>query len=398
MSRYIMVMNSGSSSLKFDVFDEDLKPLIDGKIEAIGEEKSKIKVKYLKDDREDEKSEKFESHLDAIHKITDILKKNEIHKEDFKFVGHRVVHGGLTFKEDRAYVVDDDVISKIDELSELAPLHNPVNLQGIKDTMKVLDKVPQIVVFDSTFHSTLPEYAFRYAISNESIGDEVRKYGFHGISYKYVSGQAAQHLSSSSKLIILHLGNGCSISAIKDGVCIDTSMGISPLQGLVMGTRTGDVDASVVLHIIRQYMSPITEDSIDKVEELLNKKSGLKGVCGVNDMRDIVKGMKDGGKYKLAFDMFVYRIKQYIGSYFVTLGGCDAIIFTAGIGENSSEVREAVCGELSCIGVSIDKEKNKSKSSSSVTEISSDQSKVKVLIIKTNEEKQIAEMGVKELK
>ncbi len=395
MQKHILVFNAGSSSLKWCVYTSatNLSLKLSGNIEKIGEESSKISIKEK--DTKNEKEEKIDDHLAAVQYILKTIKDHGMTESDFSFVGHRVVHGGLSFDHDVAYKVDESVLKKIEELEELSPLHNPVNLEGIQDTIKVFKNVPQVVVFDTTFHLTLSETAYKYALPYDKLGPEVRKFGFHGISYKYVSLKAIDFLKSHQmkhkKLIIMHLGNGSSVCATKDGKSIDTSMGITPLQGLMMGTRTGDMDPSAVFHILRKYYSPINEKSVDQVEELVNKKSGLKGICGMNDMRSIVKEMKTNKDAKLAFDMFVYRIKQYVGSYFVTLGGCDAIVFTGGIGEHSSEVRAAVVKELECIGVELDQARNNSEEG---TDLSAENSKVRVLRINTSEEVQIAKMGI----
>jgi acetate kinase len=401
MKGHILIFNSGSSSLKYHVYnreDDILTLVVSGNVEKIGEESSIITTKH--NDKEDKKNTSVKDHLEAIKQILKILE--DIGNFDFAFIGHRVVHGGLTFQEDRAYRVDDDLIKKVSDLAELSPLHNPVNLEGIKDTIKVFKNTPQVVVFDTSFHNTLPEAAFKYAVPYDELGAEVRKFGFHGVSYKYISAQVTKYLEKTNKvrdlqslkLIVMHLGNGSSMAAIKGGKCIDTTMGLTPLEGLIMGTRTGDMDPSAVLHILRKYMSPINEESVNKVEQLINKKSGLKGLCGHNDMRKIVEEMKHDENAKLAFDMFCYRIRKYIGTYFVVLGGCDAIVFTGGIGENSADVRATVVQGLSCIGVEIDEKKNAAKSKDPVLDISSENSKISVLRALTDEERQIALMGM----
>jgi acetate kinase len=376
MKTSILILNSGSSSIKYNLYQqENCQLILHGQISKIGEHDN----------------DGVHSHRDALAKILELI-QNQSHHDALLFVGHRVVHGGTIFSRDVAYLVDESLLQQIDQLSELAPLHNPVNLLGIKESIKLFKNVPQIVVFDSSFHHTIPHVAQQYAIPKMYSNKNIRKFGFHGISYKYVSQKVLKYLpeKEESKLIVLHLGNGCSACAIKNGSSIETSMGLTPLQGLIMGTRSGDVDPEVVIRMARED----DNNTIDKVEHILNYESGLKGICEENDMRTVVKMMKDGNAdAKLAFDMFCYRIRQYIGSYFVTLGGCDAIVFTAGIGENSIDVRQKVCEGLECIGVHIDSDLNK-KQSTQILDISTENSPVKILVVPTDEDKQIALMGI----
>ena len=306
--------------------------------------------------------------------------------DDVDAIGHRVVHGGEYF--DDAVLVNDDVIKKIEELADLAPLHNPANLMGIKVIQKLLPNTPQVVVFDTAFHQTMPDYAYRYPVPEEDYTElKVRKYGFHGTSHKFVSGRASELLGKKdSKIIVCHLGNGASISAVKNGKVIDTSMGLTPLAGVMMGTRCGDIDPAVPLYIMQKRNLSASE-----TDTRLNKKSGLLGIFGKSsDFRDVQDAMINGDKRaKLAYEMFCYRVRSYIGSYIVALGGVDAIAFTGGIGENAFRAREGICRGLEFLGIELDYEKNKEMISGDV-EYSKPTSKVKIYKIETAEELMIA--------
>jgi acetate kinase len=299
-------------------------------------------------------------------------------------IGHRVVHGGTT---NEPQLITEKLIEQIVTFSALAPLHNPPGLEGINAARNAAPKVPQVAVFDTAFHQTLPQYAYMYALPYElyeRLG--VRRYGFHGTSHQFVALQAAKELKkplSKCNLITLHLGNGDSMAAIKDGKCIDTSMGMSPLEGLIMGTRSGDIDPAILFYLSRQ-----DKLNMQDIDTLLNKKSGLKGICGTNDMREIMLNMQNGDKMaKLAFDMFCYKIKKYIGSYFAILGRVDALVFTGGIGENAVNIRSQICKNLDILGIKLDKKKNGIKKRG---HIESNKSLVKILIVPTNEELAIA--------
>ena len=367
-----LVLNSGSSSLKFKLFDMNKnKSLEAGIVDGIGLETCAFEI--------DEKREakKIKNHAEAI-KI--VLKHIPIDKIDV--VGHRVVHGGEFYSV--ATVINSNVIKKIDALSELAPLHNPPNLQGILACKEVMPKVKQVAVFDTAFHETIPEEAYMYAIPYEYYKKyKVRKYGFHGTSHKYVMLEAQKILKKKRvNLITCHLGNGSSVTAIRGSESVDTSMGFTPLQGLIMGTRSGDIDAGCV-----EFLSEKEGLSVGEVLKILNKKSGLLGICGLSDVRSIhEKAEKGDRKAKLALDMLSYRIIEYIGSYFAVLGRVDAIVFTAGIGEGAWYIRERVCKALDGLGVEIDKRKNRKGE----VIVSNGKSKIKVMIIPTNEELMIA--------
>jgi acetate kinase len=306
-------------------------------------------------------------------------------------IGHRVVHGGELFH--KPTLIDDKVIATIRKLIPLAPLHNPHNLLGIEVTRKRSPHVPQVAVFDTAFHQTLPPHAYHYALPSELYTDHnVRRYGFHGTSHHYVAKKAAHHLGKSFdevNLITLHLGNGASAAAIRKGKCIDTSMGLTPLEGLVMGTRCGDLDPSVHFYLMRQ-----TGMSAEDIETLLNFRSGLKGICGTNDMRMIQQQVQKGNERAiLALDLFCYRIKKYIGAYLSVIGKVDAVVFTGGIGENSVLVREKACSRLEHIGISLDAQKNEA-ASGSVSEIQKSGVDLKLMVIATDEELEIAHQTI----
>ena len=371
----MLVINSGSSSIKYKLFDMKSKEalLTKGVIDRIG-----LKGKG-----------RVPNHNAAIELI---LKKlvskrggvlNEI--SQIKAIGHRVVHGGEKFAG--SVIITKRVIEAIERFSKLAPLHNPPNLLGIKACMKSLPGIPQVAVFDTAFYQTLPEEHYIYAIPyNLYKKDGIRRYGFHGTSHKYVATKTAQILKKpigKLKIITCHLGNGCSITATANGKALDTSMGFTPLEGLVMGTRSGDIDPIIILYLMEKKGI-----KTGKMDELLNKKSGLLGVSGLSsDMRDIYKAVKRKNKRaRLAFDIFIHRIQKYIGAYAVSMNGVDAITFTAGIGQNHSPTRKMTCKKLGFLGVKIDNRKNHSNASI----ISKPNSAVKILVVPTDEELMIA--------
>lgn len=388
----ILVINSGSSSLKFELIDtETKKTLAKGICERIGINNQIFTYKNkVTGYNEIEKPVPMQDHKVAIQVVLEKLqdKTNGVisSMDDVDAIGHRVVHGGEYF--DDAVLVNDDVIKKIEELSDLAPLHNPANLMGIKVIQKLLPNTPQVVVFDTAFHQTMPDYAYRYPVPEEDYTElKVRKYGFHGTSHKFVSGRASELLGKKdSKIIVCHLGNGASISAVKNGKVIDTSMGLTPLAGVMMGTRCGDIDPAVPLYIMQKRNLSASE-----TDTRLNKKSGLLGIFGKSsDFRDVQDAMINGDKRaKLAYEMFCYRVRSYIGSYIVALGGVDAIAFTGGIGENAFRAREGICRGLEFLGIELDYEKNKEMISGDV-EYSKPTSKVKIYKIETAEELMIA--------
>jgi acetate kinase len=365
----ILVLNAGSSSIKYQVFGMDeLQVLAGGLIDRIGEAGGEMA-----------------SHHAALEQIIQRLQAAGIAGVDA--IGHRVVHGGEHFKQPA--LIDATVVDTIRAMIPLAPLHNPANLEGIEVAQRLFPGIPQVAVFDTAFHQTMPPVAFRYALPLELYQQhKVRRYGFHGTSHQYVAQQAAAYLQrdlADLNLITLHLGNGCSAAAIAGGKSVDTSMGMTPLEGLVMGTRCGDIDPALHFYLQRE-----TGLSADDVESLFNKKSGLKGLCGVGDMRE-VQALADSGDTdaQLAEAMFAYRVKKYIGAYIAVLGRIDAVVFTGGIGEHSARVRAQVCANLQVLGIQADAEKNASHKTG-ILEFQQEGAGVKLLVIPTNEELAIA--------
>ena len=388
----VLVINSGSSSLKFEFIDmESKETLAKGICERVGIQAPVFTYKNLvKDIKIDAKESKMDDHKMAIDLVLHTLTNSEygviLTVEEIDAVGHRVVHGGEDFPD--SIIVDEEVITKLEALSALAPLHNPANIMGIKVMQELLPGKKNIAVFDTAFHQTMEPKAYMYALPYADYEDfKVRKYGFHGTSHKYVSGVAADVIGGEeTKIIVCHLGNGASMSAVKNGKVVDTSMGLTPLQGLMMGTRCGDLDPAAVLYVMEKR--GLDAAGMDK---RMNKESGLLGITGYSsDFRDIMKASKEGDKRaKLAFEMFAYRVKSYIGAYSAAMGGVDAIAFTGGIGENAALVREEICKGLEFLGVDFDFEKNAVRASGTV-ELTKPNSKVKVLKIETAEELMIA--------
>ena len=387
------VINCGSSSIKYEVFDRKKRiKLATGLVERIGSAEGRMRQSRLQEDGtfvEQVYTKPLADHREAFLFMVDMNRENRIIRDDAELfcVGHRVVHGGELFREPA--VIDDEVVTAIRSLIPLAPLHNPSNLLGIEAARIRFPGIPQVAVFDTAFHQTLPPAAYRYAVPRELYEQhQVRRYGFHGASHAYVSREAARCLGQPLEklnIITLHLGSGASAAAIRGGKSIDTSMGMTPLEGLVMGTRSGDLDPAIPFYLIRQL-----ELSPEKVENLLNKESGLKGVCGLNDMREIQQRAGQGDEPAvLAFDMFCYRVRKYIGAYTAVLGRLDAVVFTGGIGENSGPVRSSICGGLRHMGITVDERKNGSIAGKAA-EIQEEGAPVKVLVVRTNEELEIA--------
>lgn len=387
----VLVINCGSSSLKYQLIDSETeKALAVGLCERIG-----LDVSYLKHTPADGEKVVIETHMknheDAIQMVLNALTNPEhgVIKslDEIGAVGHRVVHGGEKFAA--STVINDEVIKAIEECNDLAPLHNPANLIGIRACANIMKGVPMVAVFDTAFHQTMPAKAYMYALPHDYYDNyKVRKYGFHGTSHSYVSKRTAEFTGldiNNSKIIVCHLGNGASITAVENGKSIDTSMGFTPLSGLVMGTRSGDIDPSII-----EFITKKENKTIDQVMTILNKASGVQGMSDVSsDFRDINAAMDQGNeKAKIAFDVFVYRVAKYIGGYVAAMNGVDAIAFTAGVGENDPKVREDVCSYLGYLGISIDQEKNMLRGKE--TFISTADSKVKVCVIPTNEELAIA--------
>jgi acetate kinase len=384
----IFIINSGSSSIKYQLFKmPDTNPVCSGLVERIGSDDALITHKtFVKgDEKMIKRSIPFADHEKGLHEVAALLTETNIavinSQDEIEAVGHRIVHGGETFKA--TTIITQEVKDKIEELFSLAPLHNPANLLGIEVAEKIFTRAKQVAVFDTAFHQSLPEKAFRYAIPEKFYTENrIRAYGFHGTSHKYVSEQAAAYLANkNAKLITIHLGNGCSITAINAGKAVDTSMGFGPLSGLVMGTRSGDIDPSVIFHLIEQLNYTVAE-----VSELLNKKSGMLGLTGMNDMRDVQKAIAAGNKQAdLATELYAYRIKKYIGAYVSVLNGLDAIVFTAGVGENAAGIRHKVCTEMDFLGIQLDPQKNEN-CKGPLSEINRNGGLVKILVIATNEE------------
>ena len=387
----ILVINCGSSSLKFQLIDSESEAVIcKGLCERIGIEGSQIVYTPEGKDKVT-KVTPMPDHNRAIELVIEALTNAEdgvVKLEEIGAVGHRIVHGGEKFT--KSVVINDEVIKAIEDVSDLAPLHNPANLIGIRACQKVMPSVPMVAVFDTAFHQTMPEEAYLYGLHYsyyEKYG--IRRYGFHGTSHSYVSKRAAEVLGknpSQLKMIVCHLGNGASVSAVDGGKCVDTSMGLTPLEGLIMGTRTGDIDPSVVEFIMKKENASVAE-----VTNILNKKSGVFGLSDElsSDFRDLQAGYENGHTgAKRAVDAFVYRVVKYIGAYTAAMGGVDAIVFTAGVGENSGFVRGLICNRLGFIGATLDDEANKVHGEDKI--ISGSDSKVTLMVIPTNEELAIA--------
>jgi len=362
-----------------------------GLVERIGERTSYLRHAPAGGPRR-EREEPVADHETALKAVAEELDRDGLGLDapELAAIGHRVVHGGRRFT--RPTVIDDAVLAEIERLVPVAPLHNPANLAGIRTARALAPHLPQVAVFDTAFHTTMPEHAARYAIDT-AVADEhrVRRYGFHGTSHAYVSRKAAELLGrrpSEVNVIVLHLGNGASASAVERGRCVDTSMGLTPLEGLVMGTRSGDVDPAVIFHLAR-----VAGMSVDEIDVLLNKRSGLLGLCGDNDMREVLRRMGAGGpdaeRARLAFDVYVHRLKKYIGAYVAVLGRVDVVAFTAGVGENAAPVREAAVAGLEGLGLAVDPELNAARGDGPRL-ISPASARVAVAVVPTDEELEIA--------
>ena len=387
----ILVLNCGSSSIKYQLIDMDKQEAIArGIVARIGEKGSYIRHRTEKGEIVEEMQ--IRDHVKGLEIVISHLLDKKIgvikDRSEVSAIGHRVVHGGSTFLQPT--LITDDVIKALRKYSYLAPLHNPHNLAGIEAAKKIFPGIPQVAVFDTAFHQTIPEKAYLYPIPYEFyLKYGVRKYGFHGISCQYVSMRCSEILNKplkELKLIICHLGNGVTICAVDRGRSIDTSMGLTPLGGVMMGTRCGDLDPGLIFYLLKN-----ADVDAEELNEILNSKSGLLGISGVsNDVREILERVEKGDRRcRLAIDMFTYRIKKWIGAYAAALKGFDALIFTAGIGENSPHIRSMICEGLDFMGVKLDEEKNK-KAVGVEAIISKDSSRVKILTIPTNEEKLIA--------
>lgn len=388
----ILVINAGSSSLKYQLIDMDsMKVMAKGLCERIGIDGSNLQHKNLVKEITKKIEEKMDSHADAIRMVLEALTNAEYgvisSMEEIGAVGHRVVHGSEFFAD--SCVIDGKVMEALKMCIPVAPLHNPPNITGIEACEKIMPNVPQVAVFDTAFHQTMPAKAYMYALPYEYYEKyKIRKYGFHGTSHKYVAGEAAKMLGKpleSLKLITCHLGNGSSVSAVDCGKCVDTSMGFTPLDGVVMGTRTGSMDPAVVTFLMdNEKLSP------EDMNNLMNKKSGVFGVSGISsDFRDLSAAADKGDeRAKLALDMFIYSVTKYIGAYAAAMGGVDAVIFTAGIGENDGAIRAEIVKNLSFMGIKINPELNKKRGEQ--VDVTAEGASVKTLVIPTNEELMIA--------
>lgn len=389
---YILALNCGSSSLKYQVFDADSKQaIVGGNVEKIGLPDSFVTQKYP-DGTKQKKETSMQNHNEALNVVLFMLREASIDLNEIKGVGHRVVMGGDKFAS--SVEINDEVIKTIDELSAIAPLHNPSALMGIVTAKQLLPNATQVAVFDTAFHQTMPDYAYRYAVPSawyRELG--VRRYGFHGTSHLYVSKRAAAMLgkpANECNLITLHIGSGASATAIRNGVSVDTSLGMTPLSGLTMGTRPGDLDPGVVLYVMNRLGL-----TADQMQKHLNKDSGLMGITECfADRRDVEGNRDENDLCRLAIDMEVHNVKKYIGAYMAELGHVDALVFTAGVGENDDYLREKFCSGLEELGIKLDKEKNAAALARKGVDqaiISTDDSRVKILMIATNEELVIVE-------
>ncbi|MFJ2567118.1 MULTISPECIES: acetate kinase [unclassified Streptomyces] len=386
----VLVLNSGSSSLKYQLLDmRDATRLAVGLVERIGEQTSRLKHTCLATEAGREQSGPIADHDAALKAVAEELARDGLGLDspELAAIGHRVVHGGMFFTEPT--VIDSAVLTEIERLIPVAPLHNPANLTGIRTAMALRPDLPQVAVFDTAFHTTMPESAARYAIDTRTADrHRVRRYGFHGTSHAYVSRATAELLGRAPEdvnVIVLHLGNGASASAVRGGRCVDTSMGLTPLEGLVMGTRSGDLDPAVIFHLQR-----VGGMSMDEVDTLLNKRSGLFGLCGDNDMREIQRRMEEGDDdARLAFEIYIHRLKKYVGAYYAVLGTVDAVAFTAGVGENAAFVREAALAGLEGLGLAVDRDRNAVRGDEARL-ISPEGARVAVAVVPTDEEMEIA--------
>lgn len=399
----ILVINTGSSSIKFRLFDMGSNTVAaDGAIERIGEAESALTYCLYENDEESRRvteDSPVADHREGMLKITALLTGPETGairgKDEIAAIGHRVVHGGEAFR--KPTIIDEAVMDAIRRNIPLAPLHNPPNLTGIETAREIFPDTPQVAVFDTAFHQTIPPKAFHYALPFDFYENHrIRRYGFHGTSHLFLARRAAETIGlplAETNLITIHLGNGASMTAIDRGQSIDTTMGMTPLEGLVMGTRSGDIDPAILFYLARH-----ANVSMDELDSMLNKESGLKGICGENDMRGILRRRAEGDvAADLAVDMYTYRVKKYIGAFIAVLGEVHAIVFSGGIGENAAVIRELCCAGLDRLGVKLDPAKN-SAHKSGAADIAYDESEIRILIIPTDEELEIAYQTVEVLR
>ena len=384
----ILVINSGSSSIKFQLFNmPEERVLASGLVEKIG--LSDAEIHFKSESHKIDLALEIPDHSVGLQKVVELLMHQEtgvISKvEEIQMIGHRVVHGGSNFVQ--TVEINEEVANKIKSLFNLAPLHNPPNYIGIKVAQEIFPQAKQIAVFDTSFHQTLPEKAYTYAIPLKYRDEhKIRVYGFHGISHQYVSEKAIDFLNlKESKIIVIHLGNGCSMTAVENGKSIDHSLGFSPNVGLIMGTRSGDIDQGIIYYLMDKF-----NKSSQEISDELTKRSGMLGLTGDSDLRNIENRASNGDEIaQMALELKAYRIKKHIGSYAAALNGLDAIVFTAGIGENSDYIRKSVCENMDFFGIKLDENKNNIRNQE-IRDISTEESKVKILVIPTNEELQIA--------
>jgi acetate kinase len=387
----ILVINSGSSSIKYQLFNMPQEEVIcSGLVERIG--LNDAEVHYKSENNKIDEVLDIPNHKVGLEKVVNLLLDEEVgvikSTSEIDAVGHRVVHGGSTFS--KTTVINQEVKDQIKILSSLAPQHNPANLEGILVAESFFPNAKQVAVFDTAFHQTMPVEAYKFAIPNKFLEENnIRAYGFHGTSHKYVSEKANEFLGlTNSKIITIHLGNGCSMTAVENGKSIDHSLGFGPVSGLIMGSRSGDVDQAVIFHLVNNLGY-----SLDEVNSMLQKESGMFGLTGYSDLRDIESQAEKGNKEcQLALDMNAYRIKKYIGSFVAAMNGLDAIVFTAGIGENSDVIRKLVCADMDYFGIELDEEKNNVRARK-IIEIHKESSKTKILIVPTNEEVEISKQS-----
>ena len=392
MSSFVLVVNAGSSSLKYSLVDGTSgESPASGTVERIGESRGRLKHASGDDEHVDERA--IADHEEALRAALDAFASYgpSLESAGVVAVGHRVVHGGERFSAPT--LVDDSVVAAVTDLVSLAPLHNPANLEGIAVARKLFPDLPQVAVFDTAYHQTMPPVAYTYAVPRSWLTDHhIRRYGFHGTSHAYVAREAARALGRPPEdvnVIVLHLGNGASATAVRGGVSVDTSMGLTPLEGLVMGTRSGDLDPAIHMYLHRSLGWSLAD-----IDEALNRSSGLKGLAGENDFREVMKLRAAGdAAAALAFDVYCYRIRKYVGAYYAVLGTVDAVVFTAGVGEHGPEVRAAALSGLARLGISVDPDRNAGPISGP-TLVSPDSSDVAVLVVPTNEEYEIARQTV----
>ena len=392
MSRHVLVVNAGSSSLKYSLVEVDTGTAVgSGLVERIGESRGPVHHTGPEGTIDDERE--VRSHEDALRIALDSFATHGPALDDVTIdaIGHRVVHGGDRFSAPS--LIDDELVEAVEELVPLAPLHNPANVEGIQVARRLFPDVPHVAVFDTAFHQTLPEHAYTYAVPREWAREQhIRRYGFHGTSIAFVSREAARLLGKpleECRMIVLHLGNGASATAVDGGRSVETSMGFTPLEGLVMGTRSGDIDPAVPAHLYRHLGW-----SVDDIDRMLNRESGLKGLAGHNDFRELerLRGEGDEGA-ALAFAVYCHRLRKYVGAYYAVLGGVDAIVFTGGVGQHGTSVREASLSGLAGLGIEVDETRN-ADTDTVPRNVAADDAKVAVLVIPTNEEWEIARQSL----